>query len=36
MNRVGQAGLGESVWLGWFLVTVLNELRVDLRTPRTK
>jgi cyclic beta-1,2-glucan synthetase len=25
MNRVGQAGRGESVWLGWFLVTVLNE-----------
>jgi cyclic beta-1,2-glucan synthetase len=25
MNRVGHAGRGESVWLGWFLVTVLNE-----------
>jgi cyclic beta-1,2-glucan synthetase len=25
MNRVGQAGHGESVWLGWFLVTVLQE-----------
>jgi len=25
MNRVGQAGRGESVWLGWFLVTVLRE-----------
>jgi cyclic beta-1,2-glucan synthetase len=25
MNRVGEAGRGESVWLGWFLVTVLNE-----------
>jgi cyclic beta-1,2-glucan synthetase len=25
MNRVGQAERGESVWLGWFLVTVLNE-----------
>jgi cyclic beta-1,2-glucan synthetase len=25
MNRVGIAGRGESVWLGWFLVTVLNE-----------
>jgi cyclic beta-1,2-glucan synthetase len=25
MNRVGHAGKGESVWLGWFLVTVLNE-----------
>jgi cyclic beta-1,2-glucan glucanotransferase len=25
MNRVGSAGRGESVWLGWFLVTVLND-----------
>jgi cyclic beta-1,2-glucan synthetase len=25
MNRVGQAGRGESVWLGWFLTTVLND-----------
>jgi cellobiose phosphorylase len=25
MNRVGVEGRGESVWLGWFLVTVLNE-----------
>jgi cyclic beta-1,2-glucan synthetase len=25
MNRVGHQGRGESVWLGWFLVTVLNE-----------
>ncbi len=25
MNRVGQAGKGESVWLGWFLHTVLWE-----------
>jgi cyclic beta-1,2-glucan synthetase len=25
MNRVGHEGRGESVWLGWFLVTVLNE-----------
>jgi cyclic beta-1,2-glucan synthetase len=24
MNRVGHQGRGESVWLGWFLVTVLN------------
>ena len=24
MNRVGHEGRGESVWLGWFLVTVLN------------
>jgi cyclic beta-1,2-glucan synthetase len=25
MNRVGHKGRGESVWLGWFLVVVLNE-----------
>ena len=25
MNRVGREGRGESVWLGWFLVFVLNE-----------
>jgi cyclic beta-1,2-glucan synthetase len=25
MNRVGHGGKGESVWLGWFLVTVLND-----------
>ena len=25
MNRVGAEGRGESVWLGWFLVVVLNE-----------
>ena len=25
MNRVGHEGRGESVWLGWFLYTVLNE-----------
>jgi cyclic beta-1,2-glucan synthetase len=24
MNRVGKDGRGESVWLGWFLVSVLN------------
>src|SRR5207237_9616111 len=24
MNRVGIEGKGESVWLGWFLCTVLN------------
>jgi cyclic beta-1,2-glucan synthetase len=28
MNRVGHQGRGESVWLGWFLVTVLNEFAV--------
>jgi cyclic beta-1,2-glucan synthetase len=25
MNRVGHAGKGESVWLGWFLHTILSE-----------
>ena len=25
MNRVGDDGRGESVWLGWFLVDVLND-----------
>jgi cyclic beta-1,2-glucan synthetase len=25
MNRVGSGGRGESVWLGWFLVTVLGD-----------
>jgi cyclic beta-1,2-glucan synthetase len=25
MNRVGHAGRGESVWLGWFLVSVLKD-----------
>jgi cyclic beta-1,2-glucan synthetase len=25
MNRVGQEGRGESVWLGWFLVVVLQQ-----------
>ena len=25
MNRVGHRGRGESVWLGWFLVTVLDD-----------
>ena len=24
MNRVGIGGKGESVWLGWFLIDVLN------------
>ena len=28
MNRIGQEGRGESVWLGWFLVTVLKEFAV--------
>jgi cyclic beta-1,2-glucan synthetase len=26
MNRVGAGGRGESVWLGWFLVGVLNDM----------
>ena len=26
MNRVGPAGRGESVWLGWFLYTVLQQI----------
>lgn len=26
MNRVGNEGRGESVWLGWFLVSVLDEM----------
>jgi cyclic beta-1,2-glucan glucanotransferase len=25
MNRIGEKGRGESVWLGWFLVVVLND-----------
>ena len=25
MNRVGNEGRGESVWLGWFLHTVLGD-----------
>ena len=24
MNRVGEEGRGESVWLAWFLIDVLN------------
>jgi cyclic beta-1,2-glucan synthetase len=28
MNRVGHDGRGESVWLGWFLVAVLNQFAV--------
>ena len=26
MNRVGEVGRGESVWLGWFLLKTLNDL----------
>lgn len=25
MNRVGELGLGESVWLGWFLITTIDQ-----------
>ncbi len=25
MNKIGYKGKGESVWLGWFLATVLKE-----------
>jgi cyclic beta-1,2-glucan synthetase len=28
MNRVGRAGTGESVWLGWFLVRTLKDFAV--------
>lgn len=28
MNRVGHEGRGESVWLAWFLIVVLNEMAV--------
>ena len=34
MNRVGHDGRGESVWLGWFLVTVLNDFAPHLRAAR--
>ena len=36
MNRVGHEGRGESVWLGWFLVTVLERLRAALRPARPR
>ena len=32
MNRVGHDGRGESVWLGWFLVAVLDRVRGALRS----
>ncbi len=28
MNEVGAAGRGESVWLGWFLLTILREFTI--------
>ena len=33
LNRVGNAGQGESVWLGWFMLTILGEFAqiADLR-----
>jgi cyclic beta-1,2-glucan synthetase len=34
MNTVGLEGKGESVWLAWFLVDVLNKVRPPLRRPR--
>jgi len=34
MNRVGNEGRGESVWLGWFLHTVLAAFRTDRGGPR--
>ena len=38
MNRVGREGKGESVWLGWFLHTVLWEFSkiADLRGEHTR
>ena len=35
MNRVGEAGQGESVWLGWFLHATLTRLRPDRRSRAT-
>ena len=41
MNRVGQDGKGESVWLGWFLHTILWEfakiadMRGEASAPKT-
>ena len=34
MNRVGHEGRGESVWLGFFIYTVLNDFIAALREPR--
>ena len=34
MNRVGHAGTGESVWLGWFLHATAGRFRCDCRTAR--
>ncbi len=34
MNRVGDKGKGESIWLGWFLYTTLLKFAEIRRTPR--
>ena len=34
MNRVGDKGRGESVWLGWFLVVALDAVRSARRGAR--
>ncbi len=38
MNRVGEKGRGESVWLAWFLIDVLNRFAdiCDLRNEQTR
>ena len=36
MNRVGHEGRGESVWLGWFLYTVLTSSRRSCERARTR
>ena len=34
MNRVGERGKGESVWLGWFLYATLERVRAARRSAR--
>jgi cyclic beta-1,2-glucan synthetase len=36
MNRVGEKGEGESVWLGWFIHAALDGLRASCRSTRRK
>ena len=36
MNKVGAGGKGESVWNGWFFVTVLNSFATLAERARTK
>ena len=36
MNRVGEEGRGESVWLGWFLHAALDGLRADRARPAAR